>query len=44
MDVLTGINSKDRLVFMAFFEENFFSIGFFFDKCFDDMEAAGVVA
>ena len=44
MDVLTGINSKDRLVFKAFFEENFSSIVMFADKYLDDMEAAADVA
>ena len=44
MDVLTGINGKDRLVFKAFFEGNFSSIVMFADKYLNDMEAAADVA
>ncbi len=44
MDVLTGINSKDRRIFKAFFEGNFASIVIFSDKYLNDMEAAADVA
>ncbi len=44
MDVLTGINNKDRQVFKAFFEGNFSSIVMFADKYLNDMEAAADVA
>lgn len=44
MDVLTGINNKDRLVFKAFFEGNFSSVVMFADKYLNDMEAAADVA
>ena len=44
MDVLTGINGKDWLVFKDFFEGNFSSIVMFADKYLNDMEAAADVA
>ena len=44
MDVLTGINNKDRQVFKAFFEGNFSSIVMFADKYLDDMEVAADIA
>ncbi len=44
MDVLTGINNKDRQVFKVFFEGNFSSIVMFADKYLNDMEAAADVA
>lgn len=44
MDVLTGINSKDRLVFKAFFEGNFSSVVMFADKYLDNLEVAADIA
>ncbi len=44
MDVLSGINSKDRLVFKIFFEKNFSSIVMFADRYLNDMETAADVA
>lgn len=44
MDVLTGINNKDRSVFKVFYEENFSSIVMFADKYLNDMEAAADIA
>lgn len=44
MDVLTGINNKDRSVFKVFYEENFSSVVMFADKYLNDMETAADIA
>ena len=44
MDIVIGINSKDRQVFKFFFEKNFSSVVMFADKYVKDMEVAADIA
>lgn len=44
MNILTGINRKDKQSLSKFFEENFSSIVIFIDKYLEDMETAADIA
>ena len=44
MDVVTGINNKDRRIFKSFFENNFSSVVMFAEKYVKNMEGAADIA